>query len=135
VSEVDRLETALDRHTMEMEQMMQRLLAEIRTNPEEMEAGHEELMAIMKTTDLETNREKSECGSEHLEVPKEEAAVETIGALVDRHGDRHLAVWHRRQPKKRTQRDGGSRHKLAAARGRLTRRAVPFLHDVKAAVI
>jgi hypothetical protein len=96
-----------------------------KTNPEKTMVGLEERLNKMDTTDLEANREKSECGSEHLEVPKKEAAVETIGALEDRYGDRHLAVWHRRQPKKRTQRDGGSRQKLAAARGRLTRPAVP----------
>jgi hypothetical protein len=44
--------------------------------------------------------------------------VESIGVLEDRYG-RH------RQPKKRTQGDGGYRRKLAAARTRMTRRAVP----------
>jgi hypothetical protein len=63
--------------------------------------------------------------AEHQEIPKEEAAVESIGALEDRYGDRHLAVGHRRQPKKRTQGDSGSRQKLVAARGWLTRRAIP----------
>jgi hypothetical protein len=58
-------------------------------------------------------------------VPKGEAAVETIGALDCRYGDRHLAVGRRRQPKKRTQGDGGLRQMLVAARGRLIRRAVP----------
>jgi hypothetical protein len=51
--------------------------------------------------------------------------VESNVALEDRYGARHLAVGHRRQPKKRTQGDGGSRKKLAAARSRMTRRAVP----------
>jgi hypothetical protein len=46
--------------------------------------------------------------AEYQEVPKEEAAVEIIKALEDRHGDQHLAAGHRRQPKKRTQCDGGS---------------------------
>jgi hypothetical protein len=45
----------------------------------------------------------------HEEVPKEEAAVETIGALKKRYGDWHLAVGCRRQPTKRTQGDSGSR--------------------------
>jgi hypothetical protein len=35
--------------------------------------------------------------AEQQEVPKEEAAVETIGALEDRCGDRHLALGRRRQ--------------------------------------
>jgi hypothetical protein len=57
---------------------------------------------------MEANREKSEAAAEHQEVPKVEAAVE------NRYGDRHLAIRHRRQPKKRTQGDGGSRKKLVA---------------------
>jgi hypothetical protein len=51
--------------------------------------------------------------------------VETTRALEDRYGDRHLTVGRRRQPWKRAQGDGGSRQNFAAARGRLTRRAVP----------
>jgi hypothetical protein len=43
----------------------------------------------------------------HPEVPNEEAEVETVAALEDLYGGRHLAVWRRRQPKKRTQGDGG----------------------------
>jgi hypothetical protein len=61
----------------------------------------------------------------HLENSNEEAAVETVGALKDRHENRYLAVGRRPQPKKRTQGDGGSWQKLAAARGRLARRAIP----------
>jgi hypothetical protein len=57
----------------------------------------------MAATDLEVNREKSDAVAEHQEVSKEGAAVETIGTLEHR----HLAVWHHRQPKKRTQGDGG----------------------------
>jgi hypothetical protein len=56
--------------------------------------------------------------AEHQEVPEEEVEVKTIGALEDRYGNRHLAVGRRRMPKKRTQGDGVSRQKLAAARGR-----------------
>jgi hypothetical protein len=74
---------------------------------------------------MEANREKSEAVAVHHEVPNEEAAVDTIGTREDRYGDRHLAAWRRRQPKKRTQGDGGSRQKLTAARGRLIRRAIP----------
>jgi hypothetical protein len=43
--------------------------------------------------------------------------------LEDRYGVRHLVVWCHRQPKKRTEGDGGSRKKLAAARRRMIRRA------------
>jgi hypothetical protein len=33
--------------------------------------------------------------AEHLEVPNEQAAVGTIGALKDLYGDHHLAIGHR----------------------------------------
>jgi hypothetical protein len=68
----------------------------------------------VNATELEVDREKSEGVAEHQEVPKEDTAVEIIGALDDRYGARHLAVGCRRKPKKRTQRDGGSRNKVAA---------------------
>jgi hypothetical protein len=74
--------------------------------------------------ELEANREKSDAVAELREVPKEQAAVETVRELEDLHGGRHLAVGRRRQPKKRTQGDGGSRKMLAAIRRRMTRRAV-----------
>jgi hypothetical protein len=45
--------------------------------------------------------------AEHQDVPKDEAAVEIIRALEDRYRDRHLAIGCRRQPKKRTQGNGG----------------------------
>jgi hypothetical protein len=48
-----------------------------------------------------------------------------IGALKNQPEDRHLSVERRRQGNKRTQDNGGSRKKLAAARGRLNRRVVP----------
>jgi hypothetical protein len=66
-----------------------------------------------------------ESEAEHEEVLKEEAAVEAYGALKERYGDRHLAVGRRQQLKKRSQGDGGSRKKLAAARRGMTRRAIP----------
>jgi hypothetical protein len=40
---------------------------------------------------------------EQPDAPIEEATVETIRALVDQYGDRHLAIGHRWQPKKWTQ--------------------------------
>jgi hypothetical protein len=54
--------------------------------------------------------------------------VETVGALEDRYGDRHLAVRHHWQPKKHTQGDDGSLKKLAAAHRWMTRRIVPARH-------
>jgi hypothetical protein len=53
--------------------------------------------------------------------------MEIIGALKDRHGDRHLAAGRRRNLTNRNQGDGGSRQKLAAIPRRLTGRAVPAL--------
>jgi hypothetical protein len=58
----------------------------------------------MDTMVLEANREMSEAIVEHQEVLGEEAAVETIGALEDRHGVWCLAI---------------------RCHGRLTRNAVP----------
>jgi hypothetical protein len=82
----------------------------------------------VEATNLEANPEEIESESEHQEVPKEEATVETIGALEDQYGDRHLAVGCCRQLKKRTQGGGGSRQKLAAAQGQLTCCAIPAPH-------
>jgi hypothetical protein len=52
----------------------------------EMEAHQETMMAITKA-----GLEEMKSVAENQEVPKEEAAVETVGAL-DRNADRHLAV-------------------------------------------
>jgi hypothetical protein len=49
--------------------------------------------------------------------------VEMIGALMEQYGDQHLAV-KRRQPKKWTQGDGGSRKKLATTHRQMTRHAI-----------
>jgi methyltransferase-like protein len=78
----------------------------------------EEMLKNTNTADLEANREKSEAAAVHREEPKEGAVVETMGALGDRYRGRHLAVVSRRQPKERTQGDGGRRQKLPADRGR-----------------
>jgi hypothetical protein len=59
------------------------------------------------------------------EVPKEEVEVETIGALEDRYGDQHLAVGRRRQLKRWTQGNGGSRKKLVTTCIRMTHHALP----------
>jgi hypothetical protein len=45
-----------------------------------------------KATDLEANPEEIEALVGHQKVINEEAAMETIGALEDRYGDRRLAV-------------------------------------------
>jgi hypothetical protein len=65
--------------------------------------------------DLEANPEEIESKAEHEDVPKEEAAVETFGALKERYRDQPLAVRHHSELKKRTQGSGGSWKKLATA--------------------
>jgi hypothetical protein len=92
---------------------------------EEMKAWRKQTTACQEATEacLESKElapEEMAKTAAHPEVPNEEAAVETIGALKDR----HLTVERRRQPKKWTQIDGGSRKKLAATRRRMTRRAI-----------
>jgi hypothetical protein len=67
---------------------------------------------------MEANPEEIKSIAEDQEVPNEDDAV-------DRYGNRHLDEEWRRQPKKRTQDDGGSRQKLTAACRRLTCCAVP----------
>jgi hypothetical protein len=44
---------------------------------------------------MEANPEEIKSVAEHQEVPNEEVAVEMIGALKNRSGNRHLAVRHR----------------------------------------
>jgi hypothetical protein len=130
---------------METEQMMAHMLAEIRTNKldiqhsrtdghnlkrnnsqderppgkdgsqswrEEMKVCLEKLDAFPEETDVAVKQQM---------IPKEEVAVETIGAPMDW----RLAVRRHGLPKKRTQNDGGSRKKLAATRRRMIRRVVP----------
>jgi hypothetical protein len=60
-----------------------------------------------------------------VENSKGATSEETVWTNDDRSRDRRLAARHRRQLKKRTQGNGGSRQNLAAARERLTRRAIP----------
>jgi hypothetical protein len=81
----------------------------------------------VEATDLEANPEEKEAVAKQQEVSNEEAAVETIGALKDRSGDRRLAVRRRGRLKKLTQGDGGSWQKWTLARGWLTRRSIPAL--------
>jgi hypothetical protein len=81
-----------------------------------MEAHHERMMARMDSQlekmevclgntgakDLEANPKETECEVKHEEVPKEEAAVESFGALKEWYRDQHLAVRCHGQPKKWT---------------------------------
>jgi hypothetical protein len=112
-----------------MEQMMEWILAKM-DSFQEMETCKEMLAkmedksdATIKEMEKEIKAGEGEIIAEHQEVPKEEAAVEMIGGLKERYGDRHLAVGRRRQLKSRTQDSDGSRKKLVAARRRTTRPA------------
>jgi hypothetical protein len=80
-----------------------------------------------KTKNLEANSEGKDAAGEQQEVPDEEAAVETIGALKDQYGDRRLAVWRHGQLKGRTQSDGGPWNNSATAQRWVTCCAVPAL--------
>jgi hypothetical protein len=109
--------------------------AEIRTNQAKTDATLQELKAgkfdahhkrMMARMDSQLQKmeaclgkmeatEELESEAEHEEVPKEEAAVETFGALKKWYGDWHLAVRRCGQPKKWTKGNGGSQKKLATA--------------------
>jgi hypothetical protein len=101
-----------------------------------MDAWLEETKSCQKATEvclekMEAYRERKEptpletAGVEaDPEGSDEEAAVEKVGALKDLCGNRHLAVGRRRESKERTQGDGGSKKKFAAACRRMTRRVV-----------
>jgi hypothetical protein len=140
---------SLNHHTVEVEQMMACLLAEVRTNREKLavseakpdaslrevreemracqellkeemlgklDAYHERMIARMdswleqmevclgkmEATDFEANPEEKESEADHEEVPEEEAAVETFGALKGQYGDWRLALRCCGHPKKRT---------------------------------
>jgi hypothetical protein len=54
---------------------------------------------------------------EHQEVPKEEAAVMTVGGLRKRHMDQNLAVSHHQKPGGRIQASLASQKRLAFAGG------------------
>jgi hypothetical protein len=118
------------------------LLAMMKASLEKMEASQEKVETKMEAcpvrkeakqekleaTDLQANTEEIEIVAEHRQVSKQEAAVKTMGALEDRYRDQSLAVRWCGLPKKRTEDNDGSRQKLAATHGLLTRRAVPALH-------
>jgi hypothetical protein len=74
-------------------------------------------LGTTEATDMEANPEEKE----HREVPMEDAAVKSSGALKQRHRSQHLAARRRGKPQERTQGKDGFRKKLAAAR-RGTRR-------------
>jgi hypothetical protein len=64
-----------------------------------------------------------ESEAEHQEVPKEEGAVRSSGAMMKRHRGRNLAAERRQKPKERTRGNCGSLKKLTVAGRKMIRRA------------
>jgi hypothetical protein len=86
-----------------------------------MKADLEEMEAVVETNQEEVNAMDLESSAvekwpwRSIRKYNEETSLEIIRARENRYGDRHLAVGRCRQLKKRTQNDGGSWKKLAAA--------------------
>jgi hypothetical protein len=81
----------------------------------------------VKTTDLEVFPEEIEAVATHQEDPNEEAAVETVGARVDRSGGKRSAVGSRSPRKRRTKDDVRGTPKVLKFRKR--RRAQPKMQQ------
>jgi hypothetical protein len=62
--------------------------------PEEIKTAVETGLEEVKATNLEANPEEIETIPERQKVPNEEAVVEAIGVLEDRHGDPRMPVRH-----------------------------------------
>jgi hypothetical protein len=92
-----------------------------------MKAGKETTEAMREACreSKEPTPSEVESAAVHEEVPREEATVESFGALKKGHMDRHLAIRRRQELKKQTQCDGGSWKKLAATCRGMTRCAIP----------
>jgi hypothetical protein len=71
-----------------MDSHHEELIAIMKVSQVRMEASHKKLEAI----NLEANPEEIEAIVEHQEIPHKEASVETVGALKDRPRDQELAV-------------------------------------------
>jgi hypothetical protein len=105
---------------------MDAMLAEMRAWLKETMAYQEAMGACPESREPTSVQIESEL--EHEEVTKEEAMVKIITALKKWHGDRHLAIRYHGQLKKRTQGNGGSWQKLAAACRGLTCCSIPAWH-------
>jgi hypothetical protein len=70
---------------------------------------------------MEVSVEDIQSGAEHREVPKEHAALKSVGGLRKRQRSRNLAAERPDQPKERNR--CGFRGKLAAARRKMARSA------------
>jgi hypothetical protein len=96
---------------------VQEIVAKIDANQNKMEAT---VHSIRSDRKIQCRIENE---VERREVPTEEASVKSSGITKKRHRGRHIAAGRRREPKELTQRDWGSRGKLAAACRKVSRRA------------
>jgi hypothetical protein len=106
-----RIENAMERQEIPKEE------AAVHT----MRAWQEETVASLECKKQGSKELESE--GKRREVPTEEAAVKSSGITKTRHRGRHIAAGRRRESKELTQRDWGSREKLAAACRKVSRRA------------
>jgi hypothetical protein len=74
-----------------MNSHLEKLVAIMKAGQEEIEAMMEACLEKMEATDLVANPE-IESKSEHQEFAKEEVSLETVLALEDQCGNRHLVV-------------------------------------------
>jgi hypothetical protein len=122
----------MDIHQTRTETVQEEIIAKMNAHQERLggsiNAWRKDTTACQEATEAcleskEPTSLKVESIAVHEEVPKEEAAVETFGALKKRHGDWHLAIGCCRQLKKWTQGSGGSWNKLATTLKQMTRHA------------
>jgi hypothetical protein len=102
---------------MEMQQMIEHLLAGQEHLMTMLNADHERMMARLEkteATDLKVNPEEMESELEHWEVSQGVAAMKSSGTMKKQHRGRHLAAECCGKPKELTRGDSGSRRKLAA---------------------
>jgi hypothetical protein len=94
---------------------------EIESTVNAMEKKMEACLGKTKVTDVEANLKKKESEVVHREVPKEEAAVKSSGALKKGHRGQNLAAKCCQKPKGQTRQNCGSQKKLTAAGRKMTR--------------
>jgi hypothetical protein len=106
---LDKMEAKIDAR----QEKMDTWIAEMRTWRKESTACQEVTEACLENKEPTSLEVESVVA--HEEVTKEEATVETVGALKKRHRDQLLAIRRQGQPKKQTLGNDGSRKKLATA--------------------
>jgi hypothetical protein len=130
-TDLEEMEEAVRINQEKTDPTLKEVIVEIRVWRKEMTACQEAMEACLESK--EPTLVEVESVAMHEEVPKEEAALKTVGALKKRYGDRHLAIGFLLQLQKRTRGNGGSRKKLAAIRRQMP--AVQERHRVRDAVI